>query len=228
MSNTSNLKAEKGSKFWMQEIANDDLLGAYFKNLLDEKNLHWLSPLQIESYKEYQLKEPKIFSEVLGLSQEDFKEKFSFWPANQPHWDAIAVSADKKILYLFEAKAHIKELLSKIRAGNIKSIEKITNSLHEVFEEISEHSAKFETWTEKYYQLANRFTFLYFMNRMTLPTIRRTILVLLNITDDKTYIPTPKEDWMRHYEETFQEMLGKNSPPPNVRVVYFPSNIKIQ
>ena len=101
MSNTSNSKALKGSKFWMQEIVNDDLLEARLEELLGEKNLHWATPLQVESYKEYQLKEPKIFSKVLSLSREAFKEKFSFWATNQPRWDAIAVSADGKILYLF-------------------------------------------------------------------------------------------------------------------------------
>lgn len=228
MSNTSNSKALKGSKFWMQEIVNDDLLEARLEELLGEKNLHWATPLQVESYKEYQLKEPKIFSEVLGLSREAFKEKFSFWATNQPRWDAIAVSADGKILYLFEAKSHIKEMLSKISASNPNSIEKITNSMLKVFEEISNtDSENFAAWTNKYYQLGNRLTFLHFMNQMALPKICRTVLVLLNITDDETYISTPKEDWTRHYEEVFQEMLGKKFPPSNVKVIYFSGNQRI-
>ena len=66
----------------------------------------------------------KIFSDVLGLDENEFKKNFSFWATNQPHWDAIATSADGKILYLFEAKAHLKELQSKIRASSAKSIEK--------------------------------------------------------------------------------------------------------
>lgn len=227
MSNTSNSKAAKGSKFWMQKIANDDLLRARLEELLGEKNLHWLSPLQSESYKEYQLKEPKIFSEVLGLSREEFKEKFSFWATNQPHWDALAASADGKILYLFEAKAHLKELFSKISASNVDSIEKITNSMREVFAEMSESNAvEFRNWTNKYYQLGNRLTFLHLMNQMTLPKIRRAVLVLLNITDDETYISTPKEYWTRHYEKVFQEMLGRNFPPPNVQVIYFSGTSK--
>lgn len=222
MSNTSNSKATKGSKFWMQEIVNNNLLEAQLEDLLGEKNLRWVLPLQAESYKEYQLKEPKIFSEVLGLSLEVFKEKFSFWATNQPRWDAIAVSADGKILYLFEAKAHIKEMLSKISASNPDSFEKITNSMRKVFEEISDADSKnFTVWTNKYYQLGNRLTFLHFMNQMTLPKICHTVLVLLNITDDETYISTPKEDWSRHYDEVFQEMTGKKVPPPNVKVIYF-------
>lgn len=222
MSNTSNSKATKGSKFWMQEIVNNDLLEAQLEELLGEKNLRWIMPLQVESYKEYQLKEPKIFSEVLGLSRESFRENFSFWATNQPRWDAIAVSANGKILYLFEAKAHIKEMLSKISASNPDSIEKITNSMRKVFGGISDANSKnFTTWTDKYYQLGNRLTFLHFMNQMTLPKICRTVLVLLNITDDETYISTTKEDWSQHYKEVFQEMLGRKVPPPNVKVIYF-------
>lgn len=222
MSNTSNEKATKGSKFWMQKIVNDDSLRARLEEMLCEKSLRWYSPLQAESYKEYQLKEPKIFSEVLGLSHEEFKKIFSFWPTNQPHWDAIAASADGN-LYLFEAKAHVKELNSKISATNINSIEKILNSMKITFAELSDSgAADFANWTKKYYQLGNRLTFLHFMNQMALPKIHRTILVLLNITDDETYIPTPKEYWTRHYEEIFCEMLGKNFLPPNVEVIYFP------
>ncbi len=215
MSNTSNNKANKGSKFWIQEIVNNDLLRSRLEKMLGE-NLRWYSPLQAESYKEYQLKEQKIFSEVLGLSQKDFKEKFSFWSTNQPHWDAIALS-DEDILYLFEAKAHLKEIYSKITAINVNSIKKITNAMRITFEQISAGTANFSSWLEKYYQLGNRFTFVHRMNQINLPTK----LILLNITDDKTYIPTPQEDWQNHYEKIFQEMLGKNSPPPNVRTIYF-------
>ena len=221
MSNTSNERATKGSKFWMQKIVNDDSLRARLEEMLDGKIFHWYSPLQAESYKEYQLKEPKIFSEALGLSREEFKMKFSFWPTNQPHWDSIA--AADGILYLFEAKAHVKEMNSKISATNIESIEKILNSMRATFAEFSDTTAAdFESWTEKYYQLGNRFTFLHFMNRMTFPKIFRTVLILLNITDDETYIPTSKKIWTDHYEKVFQEMLGKNFPPPNVEVIYFP------
>ena len=62
MSNTSNARATKGSKFWMQEIANDELLTTRLEKLLGEKNLRWISPLKSETFKEYQLKETKIFS----------------------------------------------------------------------------------------------------------------------------------------------------------------------
>ena len=226
MSNTSNLKAEKGSKFWMQKIVSENSFKARLEESLGENFLKFFCPLQAEKYKEYQLKEPKIISEVLGLSREGFREKFSFWPTNQPHWDSIALSSDGKTLYLFEAKAHLKEIFSKISAVNLNSIEKITNSMRKVFEEISDADEKdFVVWMNKYYQLGNRFTFLHFMNQMTFPKIKRTVLVLLNITEDKTYIATSKTDWVRHYEEIFQEMLGQKIPPPNVEIIYFPGNI---
>ena len=219
MSNTSNTRATKGSKFLMQAVANDDTLTARLETLLGER-LQWISPLEAESFKEYQLKEPKISSDVLGLSRNEFKANFSFWATNQPHWDAIAVS--EKILYLFEAKAHVKETFSKITATNPDSVKKISASMRKVFDDIADvESANFEAWTGKFYQLGNRLTFVHFMNRMTLPKINRVELVLLNFTDDKTHIPTTKADWTRHYEKIFCEMLGRKSPPPNVRVIYF-------
>ena len=221
MSNTSNTRATKGSKFWMQKIANDELLTARLEHLLDEQNLRWISPLKAESFKEYQLSEPKIFSDVLGLSRDEFKAKFSFWATNQPLWDAIAVS--EKTLYLFEAKAHVKETFSKISATNPDSLKKISASMLKVFDELAD-AGNFATWTEKFYQLGNRLTFLHFMNQMTFPKINRVELILLNITDDQTYLPTPQEIWTRHYEEIFREMIGRNFPP-NVRIIYF-SNTK--
>jgi len=220
MSNTSNSKGEKGSKFWMQEIVNNVSLKKQIEILIGD-SLIFISPLKSESYKEYQLKEQKIFSNVLGLDESEFKKNFSFWATNQPHWDAIATSADGKILYLFEAKAHLKELQSKIRATDEKSIKKITNSMKKVFDEISIGNANFSSWTDKYYQLGNRFTFLQEMNQIKFPKIERTILILLNITDDKTYIPTSKENWQKHYEEVFLEMTGNKNPPTDVKILYF-------
>ena len=221
MGNTSNAKAEKGSRFWMQEIANETFRTKKFAEILGE-NLIFLSPLKSESYKEYQLKEPKIFSDVFGLSKEDFRNKFSFWANNQPHWDAIATSTDEKILYLFEAKAHLKELRSKISASDVKSIEKIINSMLDVFKEISDgETANYSSWTEKYYQLGTRLTFLYKMNQMQFPKIRRVILILLNIIDDKTYISTSREDWQKHYKEVFLEMTGKKFLSEKLKILYF-------
>ena len=202
MSNTSNERADKGSKFWIQEIANNIV----YRDQLDEMlrdNLKFFSPLEIESYKEYQLKEPKIFYEVLGLTKYEFNNKFSFWANNQPHWDAIAISATKKILYLFEAKAHLKELNSKISATDFLSIEKITSAMRNVHDKISVGASNFESWRNKYYQLGNRLTFLYNLNQMHLPKIRETVLVLLNIIDDRTYIPTSRTDWIKNYEKVF-------------------------
>ena len=222
MSNTSNERATKGSKLWMQKISDEKFFTARFEDLLGEKNLRWFSPLEAESFKEYQLKEPKIFSDVLGLSRDKFKKFFSFWPTNQPHWDAIATSADGKILFLFEAKAHLKETFSKISATNPNSVKKILTAMRETFDELSDAPAEnFSAWTQKFYQLGNRLTFVHRMNQMTLPTICRVELILLNVTDDETFIPTTREDWTRHYEEIFSTMLGKTFPPTNVRVIYF-------
>ena len=81
MSNTSNEKAEKGSKFWMQKIVNEIAYAKKFEEIFGAK-LIFLSPLKIESYKEYQLKESKFFSNVLGLTKEKFDDKFSFWANN--------------------------------------------------------------------------------------------------------------------------------------------------
>ena len=93
--------------------------------------------------------------------------------------------------------------------------------MKKVFDEISIGNANFSSWTDKYYQLGNRFTFLQEMNQIKFPKIERTNLILLNITDDKTYIPTSKENWQKHYEEVFEEMTGNKNPPTDVKILYF-------
>ena len=111
----------------MQKIVNDKTLRIRLEKKIGDTPLVWYSPLNCESYKEYQLKESKIISNVLGLEKKAFEKQFDFWPSNGPHWDAIATSADGRVLYLFEAKAHLKEIQSKLSATNKDSISIIKN-----------------------------------------------------------------------------------------------------
>ena len=222
MSNTSNQLAEKGSKYWMQKIVNKDSLKIHLEQQLNEANLRWYSPLESESYKEYQLKKSQIMENVLGLDKSAFADKFSFWPSNEPHWDAIATSCDGSILYLFEAKANIDEIRSSCSASSEESKKLIEHSMKEVYEAISDTSVgNFSSWFNKYYQMGNRLTFVYKMNHMDFPKIKNVKLVLLNIVDDKTYIPISQKEWKQHYNSVFKEMIGKEEPPKNTIVLYF-------
>ena len=78
MCNTANKKAEKGSKYWMQEIVNNEFLRKELENKLKNESLEWISPLESESYDEYKLTEDKLKKKIPDLQDVDF----SFWPKN--------------------------------------------------------------------------------------------------------------------------------------------------
>ena len=72
-------RAEKGSRFWMQEcINNEDLLERLNKDILNAADLsgidlnviEWLSPLADNNYKEYQLSQT-FLCENFGLENFD-------------------------------------------------------------------------------------------------------------------------------------------------------------
>lgn len=62
--------------------------------------------------------------------------------------------------------------------------------------------------------------FLEYMKKMNLPRYPHVKLLLINFTDDMTYLPTTEEDWKRHYEKVFEEMTGEKKIPFDVRCIY--------
>ena len=222
MGNISNGPATKGSKFWMQYIVNSNL-----KNKLNEEidsNLQWLSPLKGENndYLEYELRQDYIYN-AIGINDIEKKELFSFWPNRQPQWDGIALSQDRRTIYLVEAKAHLSELKSKMSASSETSRNLIVNSMREVFKK-NYPEGKFSLWTNGYYQLANRLTFLHKLNEMLKVKKLEIKLVLLNFVGDYTYKLTDTIEWETHYNEVFKDITGVESIPENVIVINFPVN----
>lgn len=245
---TSDGRAEKGSKYWMQGIAdpsefiNEPEYPIFVKyhrligNILESGTLTWLSPLHKEKYHEYRLNEKREYKKyskniktdtLCYKSDAEFREDFKFWPSQHPVWDAIAIAENGKELYLFEAKAHVDETLTQCGATSPKSIKRIRESMGEAYKYFSQSKAvdddKLEYfWMKQYYQLGNRLTFLYYMNnRLKLRKDKHTTLVLLNIVDDK-YGKTGKADWDKHYKSVFHEMIGYEEPPEDVKIVYIP------
>lgn len=218
MSNTSKGKGTKGSKFWMQEVVNTDLQKEL--NAAIGEELIWLSPLKgvNSDYLEYELRQQYICN-AIGITEEQRKRIFSFWPNRQPQWDGIALSEDKKTLYLVEAKAHLKELRSKISAGK-ESRTLIEKSMEEVFSTYYA-DGNFLYWKDVYYQLGNRLTFLNKLNEISPETGIKVKLVLLNFVGDYTYKSTTKKQWENHYKEVFKDMIGCEGVPKDVIVVNF-------
>lgn len=217
MSNTSKGRAIKGSKFWIQTVVNSKLQREL--NSAIGHDLTWLSPLKDE-YLEYKLNQENICKEVIGVEGEQKKKIFSFWPGNQPQWDGIALSKDKKTLYLVEAKAHLSELNSKLSASSDTSVKLIKDSMKEVFQNYYPNG-NFKMWTDKYYQLGNRLTFLHKLNDVSDITGIKVKLVLLNFVEDYTYKPTTEDEWKEHYKRVFCDMTGNEDPPEDVIVINF-------
>lgn len=223
-SNTSKGRAEKGSKFWMQMVVNT-LLKEKFDEAIGNK-LTWISPLKGEKaeYLEYELRHKEISEELFGLTKEESEKFYDFWPYRQPQWDGIAVSEDGSTLYLVEAKAHTKEMDSKMSATSPESKAKIINSMEEIF---MKHYLKgsFSAWKEEYYQLGNRLTFLHKLQEKGLK-FKNVKLILLNFVDDYTYRPTSIEEWHEHCEKVFKRMTGDKNPPEDVIVINFSVAVK--
>ena len=220
MSNTSKGRGTKGSKFWMQEVVNAELQGEL--NSFIGEEVEWLSPMKGENsdYLEYELRQDYICN-ILGITGEQKKRIFSFWPNRQPQWDGIALSKDRKTLYLVEAKAHLAELNSKVSAKSEENKKLIKGSMKEVFDK-SYLGGTFEKWIDKYYQLGNRLTFLHKLNEASEEIGVKVKLVLLNFVNDTTYRPTSYDQWKDHYKEVFSAMTGEEETPKDVIVISFP------
>lgn len=222
-SNTSKGRGQKGSKFWMQVVVEEEHLRQELNQKIGE-DLQWISPLVDEEFEEYELQHKKVL-EKIGIREDDAKIIFSFWPKRQPQWDGLAVSADGKTLYIVEAKAHLKELNSKISASNPESIKKIKESMR-IVHDAYYPKGKFEAWLGQdfqwqFYQMGNRLTFLKYMQNVRFEKIENVKLVLLNFVEDITYKSTTEEDWIEHYKEVFEVMTGSQEVPDDVIVVYF-------
>ncbi|MHC1694045.1 MAG: hypothetical protein AB9835_01960 [Eubacteriales bacterium] len=214
MSNTLKGKGIKGSKFWIQVVINSEMHSELNDCIGDRIN--WLTPLtHQDNYSEYELRHEYICN-ITGIS----KDKYTFWPQRQPQWDAIGVNEANNILYLVEAKSHLKELKSKMNATSKASQEKIENSMRSVFEKYYS-KGNFEKWKNQYYQLGNRLTFLNKLNDKTTETGWQVILILLNFIDDFTYKPTELSEWIKHYKDVFRELTGNENVPDDVLIINY-------
>lgn len=220
MSNTSNGRGKKGSKFWMQIVVEEPKIQNELNNMIGSE-LRWISPLagEDEVFQEYELRH-KVMKKELGITNEEAERLFSFWPQRQPQWDGIARSKDGKILYLVEAKAHLDEMKSKLSASNDQSIAKIKSAFENVHNTYY-GEGNMNAWIKDYYQLANRLTFLNYLNKMKFKEIEKVKLVLLNFVNDITYKSTSEDEWNGHYEKVFTEMTGKPEVPEDVMLINF-------
>lgn len=200
----------KGSKLLIQDYVNnrENLLNTTIltsspslQSFIDkELSISWFSPLK-DGYKEYRNEFLDLFPEWRGKRE----LLGNHWPRQGPQWDALAEVQGKngqKGLLLLEAKAHVNEMTSKIKAVDVKSKALIESTLEEVKLTFGSH-ASMDIWLNRYYQLANRLAYLYILNeKLGIPTW----LIFCNFVDDDTYKSTDLNKWLKHYQQVWDAM----------------------
>jgi hypothetical protein len=186
--------AIRGSQKWLQLLIKDYkpiffgeiVRGMPYLNLNCIDQLKWLSPLEKDDYVEYS---DSAFINQLGVKLE-YKALADFWPNGGPVWDGLA-KTDKKDILLIEAKSHIGELLSTLRAKDKDSLRTITQSLTQTQEFLGVKSHL--DWATSFYQYTNRLAHLYFLREMNRLPAYLVFVYFINDSDMKG--PSSKGEW---------------------------------
>jgi hypothetical protein len=126
-------RAYKGSQRQIQTYVNDKtnaLNSAIAQALpqfdLNEKAIHWASPLKDDMYSEYRDSE---FLERVGLAHASALRKF--WPRNGPCWDALADSVGAPDLSLVSVPSTTQTILRQLLINTThRALTPFTNEAH--------------------------------------------------------------------------------------------------
>jgi hypothetical protein len=182
--------AKKGSQKWIQKLVNEkpELLNLQIRRNLkfsEDENIQWLSPLKSDRYAEYR---DQAFINLLDVELKQ-TPLAQFWPKGGPQWDALGKSSSKK-LFLVEAKSHISELISTLKARNPNSERRITESLKETRDHLGSET-DFD-WSRGFYQYANRLAYLYLLRKNQLPAY---LVFVYFVNDLEMRGPTTIHEW---------------------------------
>jgi len=147
----------KGSQHWLQSLANhhsDAFDRAVHSSDLGQ--IRWLSPLETDSFAEYQ---DQAFLDLVGVKLESLPLT-SFWPARGPVWDGLALTSLGALL-MVEAKANLPELQSPPSHASPRSASLIRASLGRA--KPSFGAPEDADWMSVYYQYANRLAWLHLL-----------------------------------------------------------------
>ncbi|GAB5463045.1 hypothetical protein [Hoeflea alexandrii] len=175
----------RGSLKWIQRAVQDRPF------VLEHPSIgavEWLSPLAADNFAEYR---DEAFLDRVGLSPLSVVLD-DFWPKRGPQWDALGV-AEKSVVVLVEAKAHLDELFSSFKAGET-SRHRIESSLSVVRTALKAQDGA--DWTRRFYQYANRLAHLWLL-RSNGVDARLLLVGFLNDHDVKG--PSSAEDWRAAY-----------------------------
>jgi len=182
--------SQKGSQKWLQKIVNKmpELLSSKIGECCDSlsgEDVLWLSPLEGDEFAEYR---DQAFLDLLDVKVEVPLE--DFWPSGGPQWDALGKSDSEKV-FLVEAKSHIPELISSLKAENRDSIRLIRKSLKETKGYLGSNVDV--DWAHRFYQYTNRLAHLYFLR--VLNKVPACLVFVYFVNDVEQKGPTTISEW---------------------------------
>jgi hypothetical protein len=185
--------AARGSQKWLQLLVKE-YKPIFFREIvrempqlnLNNNQIEWLSPLEKDNYCEYS---DGAFIEQLRVKL-NYTPLVDFWPNRGPVWDGLA-RTEKGDLLLFEAKSHIGELLSFLRAQDPNSLRQINQSLNQVKEFLEADSHL--DWVAPFYQYTNRLAHLYLLRVVNQLPAYLIFIYFVNDPDMKG--PSTKAEW---------------------------------
>lgn len=202
----------RGSLKWMQRLIDRHpvLLDQRLREAggLDEERINWRSPLKDDQWAEYR---DADFLNRLGLGSlaDELKQ---FWPDRGPQWDALGRDSSGRI-YLVEAKAHDREMISTCQAGHT-SRDLISRSLNRCKQEFG---VPIESdWLNGYYQYANRLAHLYFLQKQG---VDARLVFLYFVGDCDMNGPLTQDEWSSCIQ-TATTWLGFKNPVKGVISVF--------
>ncbi len=185
--------AIRGSQRWLQlavnrcpEVIDEAVADAI--GLAPGETIEWLSPLESDSFTEYQ---DRAFLDRLGVSPRHRRLE-DFWPRKGPVWDGLARTSGGHRL-LVEAKANVPEFDSSPTCASEGSLRKIRRALDETREFLGVRAKA--DWSKCFYQYANRLAHLYFLRELNEID---AALVFIYFVDDTTVPgvhPVSREGW---------------------------------
>jgi hypothetical protein len=151
----------KGSLRWLQLVVNDhpSIIDKAVGPALSHRKVKWLSPLRSDDFAEYR---DTAALERLG-AQVTRTPLTSFWPGGGPQWDALGITEDGEPV-LVEAKAHVPEFASTMKATAETSIDLIRSAIDKTARALG--AVPSPAWLDGYYQYANRLAHVHFLRAL--------------------------------------------------------------
>jgi hypothetical protein len=169
-----------------------------YLNLNNIDQIEWLSPLEKDGYVEYS---DSAFIDQLRVELKH-KPLVDFWPNGGPVWDGLAKTENGDLL-LIEAKSHIGELLTILKAKASNSFSTISQSLTQTQDFLGGKSHL--DWTAPFYQYTNRLAHLYLLRELNkLPAY---LVFVYFINDPDMNGPSTREEWQGAFK-LMKTLLG--------------------